>query len=101
MKILKGILSESKEYYLQVKDKINKKLADLPRGSVKERMISGKKYYYLQQRCGKKVVHQYLGKKRPEEVVGQVKERKALRVELKKISEALKIIRRSEGRRHG
>jgi hypothetical protein len=101
MKVLQGILSESKEYYLQAREKIKKKLANLPRGSVKERVITGNKYYYLQQRVGNKVVHKYLGKIRPEEVVGKIKERKALSLELRKVNEALRIIKRSEGRRHG
>jgi hypothetical protein len=101
MKVLQGILSESKEYYLAAREKIKKKLANLQKGSVKERVIAGKRYYYLQQRIGKKVVHKYLGKRRPEEVASQIKERKALGVELRKVNEALRIIKRSEGRRHG
>jgi hypothetical protein len=99
MKVLKGILSESKAYYLDAKKKVEKKLAELPRGSVKEREIAGKKYYYLQWRAGKKVVHKYLGRSRPEFLIGQIKERKVLNVELKKVKEALKIIKRSEGKR--
>ncbi len=101
MGILQGILSESKEYYLEIRGKIGKKLANLPKGSVKERLIAGKKYYYLQNRVGNKIVHKYLGKKRPEGIFNQIKERNALRVELKKVSEALEIICRSEGRKHG
>ena len=101
MKVLQGILSESKEYYLEAREKIKKKLTNLPKGSVKKRMIAGKKYYYLQQRVGKNVVHKYLGKIRPEEVVSQIKERKGLSVELRKVNEALRIIKRSQGRRHG
>lgn len=101
MKILEGILSESKEYYLEIREKIKKKLANLPKGSVKKRLIGGKKYYYLQSRVGSKIVHKYLGKKRPEVIFNQIKERKALKEELKKVSEALNIIRRSEGRKHG
>ena len=101
MKVLQGILSESKEYYLQAGEKIRKKLANLPKGSVKKRLIAGKRYYYFQQRVGKKVVHKYLGKRRPEEVISQIKERKALTVELRKVNGALRIIKRSEGRRHG
>jgi len=101
MKVLQGILSESKEYYLQAREKIKKKLSNLPKGSIKERMIAGKKYYYLQQRVGKKVVHKYLGKRKPEEVMNQIKERKALGIELRKVNEALRIIKRSQGRRHG
>lgn len=101
MKILQGILSESKEYYLRTREKLKKKLSNLPKGSVKKRIIGGKRYYYLQQRVGKKVVHKYLGKRRPEEVASQIRERKALGIELRKVNEALRIIRRSEGRRRG
>ncbi len=101
MKILQGILLESKEYYSEIKNKIKRKLSRLVRGSIKERLIGGKKYFYLQHRAGKKVVHKYLGKRKPEEILAQIKERKALNSELKKVTEALKIIRRSEGRRHG
>ena len=43
--MLKGILSESKKYYLDIKKKMARKLANLPKGSVKERKIAGKKYY--------------------------------------------------------
>lgn len=101
MKILQGILSESREYYLEAKEKIRKKLANLPKGSIKERVIAGQKYYYLQQRVGERIVHKYLGKKKPEELLLQIKERKVLSAELKKVNEALKILRRSEGRKHG
>jgi len=101
MKILQGILSESREYYLQAREKIKKRLSDLPKGSVKARMIAGKRYYYLQWRAGQKVVHKYLGKRRPEEAVRQIKERKSLKMQLKKVNEALQIIRRSEGRKRG
>lgn len=101
MQVLKGILSESKEYYLDAKQKIEKKLAGLPKGSIKEREISGKKYYYLQYRKDKRIVHNYLGKDNPENLRKQIKERKAFKIELKKVNEALKIIKRSEGRKHG
>lgn len=101
MKILKGILSESKDYYLDAKRKIERKIANLPRGNIKQRNISGKRYYYLQKRSGKKIVHRYLGKNKPIELLKQLKQRKLLKNELKKINEALKIIKRSEGKRRG
>ncbi len=101
MKVLQGILSESKEYYLDAKRKIEKRLKVLPKGSIKERAISGKKYYYLQYRKGKKVIQKYIGKNRPDNLIRQIKELKALKVELKKVNSALKIIKRSEGRKHG
>lgn len=101
MSVLKGILSESKEYYLDAKQKIEKRLSSLPQGSVKERQIAGKKYYYLQSRAGKKIVHKYLGKAKPESFIKQLGERKALKVELKKVNEALRMLLRVEGRKHG
>jgi hypothetical protein len=101
MNILKGILSESKEYYLDVKKKIEKKLSNLPQGSIKERHIAGRKYYYIQSRVGKKIVHKYLGKNRPESLIKQLGERKALKAELKKVDEALRMLSRTEGRKRG
>lgn len=99
MKVLKGILRESKAYYLDVKKRIQKRLAKLPKGSIKKRSISGKRYYYIQVRKGKKIKHEYLGKGRPVQLIKQIKERKALRGELKKVNEALRVLRRSEGQK--
>jgi hypothetical protein len=101
MKVLQGILAESKSYYIDLEKKIQKRLAALPKGSVKKRKIAGKIYYYLQERKGKKVVHKYLGREEPLALIRQAKEHNLLKRELKKAREALKIIKRSEGRRHG
>ncbi len=101
MNVLKGILSESREYYIDARDRIHKKLAILPRGSIKVREISGRRYYYLQHRIGEKVVHKYLGKDKPEELLNGLKKRKILKAELIKVNEALKILKRSEGRKRG
>lgn len=101
MNVLKGILSESKEYYIEAKAKIEKKLAGLPQGSIKERKIAGKVYYYLQYRRGKKVLHKYLGKEKPADLLKQLNERKAFKSELKKVNEALRVLKRAEGRKRG
>jgi len=100
MKVLKDILSESKQYYLDSKKKIEDKLLQLPKGSIKEREIGGKIYYYLQQRIGSKISHRYLGKKRPDDIIKKIKERKMLKDQLKKVTDAIKILRRAEGRKH-
>ena len=101
MKVLQGVLSESKEYYLGIKKKIEKRLLNLPNGSIKQREIYGKKYYYLQYRKNNKIIQKYLGKDRPEVIIKQIKDRKALKGELRKVSGALRIIRMSEGRKRG
>jgi len=99
MKILKNILSESKEYYVHAEKDLQKRLASLPIGSIKERVISGKKYYYYQERNGVKVEQKYLGKDNPEDLVKKIAQRKILKDELKQVKEALKILIRSEGKR--
>lgn len=101
MKVLRGILSESKDYYLDAKEKIEKKLSSLPAGSIKERLISGKKYYYLQQRKRNKIVHKYLGRNKPEDLIKKIKERNTLKAELKRVDEALRILKRAEGKKRG
>ena len=101
MKVLEGVLSESKDYYIDAKKSIERKLSSLPGGSVKERIIKGKKYYYHQQRRGKRVVHKYIGKEEPEGLLKQIKERKTLKVELKKVNEALRLLEKIGNKKHG
>lgn len=101
MIILKGILSDSRKHYQEARKKILKKLSSLPQGSVKKRNISGHKYYYLQKRLGEKVVHKYLGKQHPEKLIKDLKLRRSLKAELKKVDEALKMIRKAQGKKHG
>lgn len=101
MSVLKDILKESKQHYIESKNKIEKKLSLLPKGSVKEREISGRKYYYLQYRVGKKIKQKYLGKVKPENLIQQLREKRLLKAELCKVGEALIVLKRSEGRRHG
>jgi len=101
MNVLKGILSESKDYYINAKAKIEKRLASLPQGSIKKRKIAGKIYYYLQHRVGNKVQHKYIGKNEPIDLLKQLNERKFLKSELKKVNEALRMLKRTEGRKRG
>jgi hypothetical protein len=95
VKVLKGILRESREYYIDLEKKIRHRLRLLPQGSVKARLISGRRYYYLQQRKGSKIVQKYLGRQKPDELLRQMKERRELKQEAKKVREALRILRRS------
>jgi len=101
MKMLQGVISESGEYYSGVKGKIEKRLAVLPKGSIKERRIGGNKYYYLQFRNGSRVIHKYLGRIRPDALIKQIKERDMLKEELHKVNEALKIVARAERKKRG
>jgi len=94
MKILKGILNESKEYYEKQEREIIKELSKLPKGSIKKRKLGRRYYYYLQNRKGKKIIHKYLGKSKPQEIIDKVKRRKVLEKELRKIKASIKLLSR-------
>ncbi len=99
MNVLKGILSDSEAHYRAAKEKIQRELARLAQGSIKKRNIAGQKYYYLQKRSGKKIVHKYIGKDVPEDLLRQIRRRRALKGELRKVNEALKILKRARGKK--
>jgi len=92
--VIRNIISESRQYYLKSARELRSRLRSLPSGSVKKRKINNRKYYYLQYRRGKKVVHKYLGKARPLEIIRGLKERGRLGKELKKLEKSLKLIGR-------
>jgi ABC-type phosphate transport system auxiliary subunit len=78
---------KDEDYYYKLREKIYNQLAQLPRGTIKKRLISGHAYYYLQRRRDKKVVHQYIGKEIPPELKQQMQKREALKRELAKIQD--------------
>jgi hypothetical protein len=94
MRVLKGILKDSLAYYERLQRNLERRLIRLPKGSVKHRRIKGRWYYYLQLRTGDKVVHRYLGRKRPLDLLKAVQERRRLLRELKLAKEALRLLPR-------
>lgn len=100
MRILKGILNESREYYLNLEREILARLAKLPKGSVKKRKLHGRYYYYLQNRAGKKVVHQYLGRSEPDDLIEKIKKRKMLQRELREVKSTLRLLNKTTSKKH-
>ena len=94
MRVLWGILKDSLVYYQRLERELERRLARLPKGSVKRRRIKGRVYYYLQRRNGSKVIHRYLGCQKPVELVRSIQERRRLRRELAKVHAALKLLPR-------
>jgi hypothetical protein len=62
MKVLKGVLAEELENSLQMKNRYMEALQKLPRGSLVEKSIGGRSYYYLAFRENKKVRFVYKGR---------------------------------------
>ena len=92
MKVLKSILKDSLVYYQRLERNLNHRLARLPQGSVKRRRLRGHVYYYLQSRSGDKVVHRYLGRQKPVELLNRIQERRQLKQELAKAGAALRLL---------
>lgn len=92
MRVLKSILKDSLSYYQRLERALKRRLAKLPQGSVKRRRIRGHVYYYLQRRNGGKVVHQYLGRQKPVELLRKIQERRQLKQELAKVRAALRLL---------
>lgn len=67
-------------------------MKQLPKGSVKKRVLGNQVYFYLQYRVGDKVVHKYLGKDKPEKLEREAKERRALKQQLHQVKESLKLL---------
>ena len=94
MRVLKSILKDSLSYYQRLERELKRRLARLPQGSVKRRRIRGHVYYYLQRRNGGKVIHRYLGRQKPVELLKEIQERRQLKRELAKVRAALRLLPR-------
>ena len=94
MRVLKGILHDSLVYYQRLERDLKRRLSRLPEGSVKRRRIKGHVYYYLQRRNGGKVVHRYLGRQKPVDLLKGIGERRQLKQELAKVRAALRLLPR-------
>lgn len=81
------------QYYKKALKIFQDAYEELPKGNVKERLISGNKYYYLQKRIGSKIKHCYLGKEKPKELIAKIKKRIKLKNKILEIRRILFIIR--------
>jgi hypothetical protein len=99
MPILKGILKESLDYYLDLEKRLKFRLGELPRGSILKRKIGRKDYYYLKLRDGDRVESRYLGKERPAGLEKSLAERRLIQRQIKEVRENLKTLARVRRRR--
>jgi hypothetical protein len=101
MAILKGILKDSLDYYLDLDKRLKARLKELPRGSILKRRIGRQDYFYLKVRDGQRVKSQYLGKKRPAELEKHIEERRLVKKQLGEVSENLRMLGRLKRRKGG
>jgi|GEM_PF-884521 len=90
--ILDLLIAES-EKNLQLQRELKNKISELPKGTVKERRVKNKTYYYFAYREDDKVINKYIGNEKQEAVkcAKLVKERKAYENQLKELQKDWKI----------
>ena len=66
----------------------------LPKGYISEKMISGKKYYYLQNRQQAKIVSKYINLDDVESIKEKISRRKQLENSIKELNDNIEKIRR-------
>lgn len=91
--ILTTIAQEKKrvEYMLA---KYQEEYEHLPKGTLSEKKVGSRIYYYLKYRDGKKVVSEYVSKVHIDEVRSQLEKRKHIEAMIKSLLEELAIANR-------
>ena len=84
--ILSTVLGEKHriEYMLQ---KYTASLAELPKGTISEKTVNEKTYYYLKYRDGQKVVSRYVGRQEIDSLRQQINRRKHIETMIKSLQE--------------
>ena len=99
MSIIEEMLLEEYDRSKRVSAALEKEFAELPRGSVRERVISGKKYYYLQFRDGGHVRSLYIPRSEVGELRRLIERRKEVVSAMKEQERSRCQIERALGRR--
>ena len=87
MSILMNVLQEEMERLERQQAVYERDLQALPKGYISRKNISGKEYFYLQYRAGKKIVGRYISAKELPEVERQVNRRLQLEASLRRVRE--------------
>jgi hypothetical protein len=85
--VIYDMLKEEKQRNLEMQEVYKREIEMLPKGSISEREISGRTYYYLKYRQGAKVKNDYIGKDKnaAEKIKRETEKRKYLQAVLKRL----------------
>lgn len=98
MSILEEVLLEEYARSLRISEALEAEIAGLPRGSIRERVVGGRSYYYLQYRDGSHVRSDYIPRDAVDSVRGQLQIRAEDIAALREQERARKQIERALGR---
>lgn len=92
--ILDSVLQEEYDRSIRMKQAMEKERDALPKGYISEKMISGKKYYYLQNRQQAKIVSKYINLDDVESIKEKISRRKQLENSIKELNDNIEKIRK-------
>ena len=95
---IKDMLNEELKNSIQIRKDYELALKDIPKGSLVRKVISGREYFYLAFRDGKKVKFDYIGKLDKQEILKyqEAKEyRNRYRNKLSEIDKQIKFIKKA------
>ena len=92
--ILDSVLQEEYDRSIRMKQAMEKERDALTKGYISEKMISGKKYYYLQNRQQAKIVSKYINLDDVESIKEKISRRKQLENSIKELNDNIEKIRK-------
>ena len=98
MSILEDVLIEEYDRSLRILHAIEEENKSLPRGSIRQKIVGGRKYYYLQYREGKQVRSKYVKKADLELLQQNLKRRKENEASIKELTKSRKQIIKALGK---
>lgn len=91
MNMILTTISQEKKRIEYMLTKYKEEIASLPKGSLSEKAVGERVYYYLKYRAGKRVVSQYISKSQIDEIRQQLEKRKHIEAMIKSLQEELAI----------
>lgn len=98
MSVIDEVLAEEHARSLRISNALKRELAELPRGSIRKRVIKGRTYYYLQYREGYQVKSDYVRRDEVEALRARLKRRKEVVASLREQQSTRKRIERVLGK---
>jgi|LSQX01.3.fsa_nt_gb hypothetical protein len=94
MAILKDMLKEELDRLTRMENSYIQKIDSLPKGSIINKSINGKKYAYLVYRSGLKVVTQYIKPEELDDLKKKVEQRNKYKKDLQEIRKDIKVAKK-------
>lgn len=87
MNLLLRTIEQEKQRIEYMLTKYQNELNGLPKGTISEKQVGNKTYYYLKYRDGKKIISRYVGKTDIDNVREQIAKRRHIEIMIKSLQE--------------